>query len=264
MDSRNTTCTLGEFEFGVSRGPHDAFWRDVEAGRWEPQTFAVFRRYISPQTTVLDVGAWIGPTALYASKLARRVYAFEPDPVARAELEQNILLNGASDKIEVIAACITEHGGKVRLRTPSPGDSLSSLVLHDSASKGFDTPSMTLSGFLETRSINDPMFIKVDVEGYEFELCPALSQVLHTRRATLHLSLHTVLVAANRWPGQDVVSKILRRITAAALVMRLMFVLRGLRVTDAQGAAVGPIAAVARALQARPVTVDNSLVACAR
>ena len=55
-----------------------AFWDRVEAGSWEPGTFAVFDRFLHRDCSCLDIGAWICPTALYAACLARHCYALEP------------------------------------------------------------------------------------------------------------------------------------------------------------------------------------------
>src|SRR5258708_34817363 len=66
------------------------FWGWFDSGVWEPETFEIFDSYVTPDTFFLDIGSWIGPTALYAASKARRVICLEPDPIAAAKLRCNI------------------------------------------------------------------------------------------------------------------------------------------------------------------------------
>ena len=66
------------------------FWNKVEAGLWEPETLALIDQQITPGTTFLDLGAWVGPTALYAAARGARVIALEADPVALAQLRAKL------------------------------------------------------------------------------------------------------------------------------------------------------------------------------
>ena len=81
------------------------FWDVVQNGQWEPKTFAIIERHCSPDHVFIDIGAWIGPTTLFAAGIAKHVYAVEPDPVSVVALKKNIALNaGFSHKITVLMA----------------------------------------------------------------------------------------------------------------------------------------------------------------
>lgn len=89
--------------FSVVDGPQFPFWGRVSSGHWEPGTFAAIESQLTPETTVLDFGAWIGPVTLFAASQAKQVISFEPDPVAAKELRTNIALNPAlAPKIAVM------------------------------------------------------------------------------------------------------------------------------------------------------------------
>ena len=47
---------------------------------WEPETLAMIRYClrVKPNSVYVDFGAWVGPTAIFASSYARKVYALEP------------------------------------------------------------------------------------------------------------------------------------------------------------------------------------------
>ncbi len=57
------------------------FWLEKYSS-WEPGTFKVLDQYLSKDKDYLDIGAWVGPTAIYGSFISRKVVAVEPDPVA--------------------------------------------------------------------------------------------------------------------------------------------------------------------------------------
>src|SRR3712207_221008 len=87
------------------------FWDRVEAGRWEPETLAAIDRLVDHRTTFLDLGAWVGPTALYAAGIARRVVAAEADPAALDQLRRNLAANpGLAARIEVVPRAVHPQG----------------------------------------------------------------------------------------------------------------------------------------------------------
>ena len=66
-------------------------------GSFEPRTVAVFKKYVKPGMTVLDIGAQKGHHTLQLAKLVGKegkVIAFEPDPEMFALLKENMALNG--------------------------------------------------------------------------------------------------------------------------------------------------------------------------
>lgn len=47
----------------------------------------------------VDIGAWVGPTVIFAARKSKRVYCFEPDYVACRYLLWNIQMNGLSNVV---------------------------------------------------------------------------------------------------------------------------------------------------------------------
>ena len=170
-----------------------AFWDRLEQGTWEPLTFTVFDRFLDPQHACLDIGAWIGPTALYAASRARHCYAMEPDPVAFSRLRENVALNPSLEsRITLSSQCLAPSCGSLRIgnkTSATGGDSMSSLLFAGSA-VGWQAQGVTLERFLSDSAIPDCSFIKMDIEGGEFDVLPAIAATLADRRPTLYLSLH--------------------------------------------------------------------------
>jgi FkbM family methyltransferase len=178
------SVSIDDVTFQVRPGPnHGPFWERVSAGHWEPHTFAVFRRFLRPTRSCVDIGAWIGPTALYAGHRARLVHTIEPDRVAHAELEANVAENPAlRGRIRLHRECIAPQSGPVELYAGGMyhsegsafGDSMSGMV---AATHRIDQPSCYVDGielmdFLARHAISDCSFIKMDVEGGEYSLIP--------------------------------------------------------------------------------------------
>jgi FkbM family methyltransferase len=183
---------------------HAAFWDRVEQGTWEPLTYAVFDRFLDGDHSCLDIGAWIGPTALYAACRARHCFAIEPDPLAFAQLRANVALNPPlKPRMSLSSQCLAPACGPVRLgnKTSSGGDSMSSLLFADSA-VGWQTQGVTIERFLAENAIDDCSFIKMDIEGGEFDVLPAMAAYLAAQHPTLYLSLHPRFLpdAASRLP----------------------------------------------------------------
>jgi trigger factor len=88
------TITVHKQSWQARTGPNDHFWDDVMAGWWEPETYDLLDRFLSPEESYLDLGAWIGATVLYAAGTARRVYAVDADPVALEEFNANVADHG--------------------------------------------------------------------------------------------------------------------------------------------------------------------------
>jgi FkbM family methyltransferase len=171
-----------------------AFWDRVERGEWEPATFAVLSRLLDREHSYVDVGSWIGPTVLYGAQLARHCYALEPDPVAFAQLRENVALNDVEvrSRITLSEHCLASACGPVVLgnkTSAAGGDSMSSLLFADDA-VAWEVLGVTLERLMEDFGIEDCSLVKMDIEGGEFELLPAMAGTLARCAPTVHLSLH--------------------------------------------------------------------------
>jgi FkbM family methyltransferase len=184
--------------FAVQQDEFAAFWARVAAGGWEPDSFALIDRFVTPGTTFVDIGAWIGPLTLYAASVAGEVLAIEPDPAARAILQANIENNPRlAARIKVHSVAIGDRVGSARLgNTTSPrgGDSMSSLLYVD-APVSWSVDCLTLDQFLVAAGVSLPSLIKIDTEGTEVDLLDAVRDWLAATRPPLLLSVH-----ARFWP----------------------------------------------------------------
>jgi FkbM family methyltransferase len=189
-----TTVTLGERSFRVDPRPHHRFWKRVNSGAWEPETYAIFDRHIDDRTLFLDIGAWIGSTSLYGAQLAQRCLAFEPDPVAFAELSRNVAQNRDADwigKLQIHERAINRDGQSFTLGGVGEGaDSTSSALFPDRDSQ-WTVQALRLPDVLaEHRAEGQPVFLKIDIEGGEYDLIPAVGDILADPLVTAYISFH--------------------------------------------------------------------------
>lgn len=186
--TRKRRVQLNGHSFYVAAGP-DEYWSDYEAGKWEPRTLAVFDRFIEPGRAMLDVGAWVGGTALYARQLTDRVYALEPDPTAYAMLDANREAN--FDRPRTYEMGLADRCGKMFLGNHQGlGNRRSSLLFGDAPHQA-QVICLTLPEFAKRQGIEDVGFIKMDTEGGELLILPAAKEWLAKHKPTLMLSIHT-------------------------------------------------------------------------
>lgn len=64
------------------------FWKEIYPS-WNYETFYIFDKVLDINKTVIDIGAWIGATTIYASRKSKYIYAIEPDIQYINTLEYN-------------------------------------------------------------------------------------------------------------------------------------------------------------------------------
>ena len=193
-------ATLGGHRFRCD-ADHAGFWRQASRGRWEPQTTRILTRLLSPGMVHYDVGSWIGPTALPASRLCREVVCFEPDALAFEYLLQNLRLNGCQN-VQAFNIALTSEDGLVTMesRKGRLGTSFSfTSTLRSGAVKNTTTAvSMTWPRWLDLARPAKVDVVKMDIEGGEFSLLPTMHGFLVEHKPTLYLSTHAPYLAAEK------------------------------------------------------------------
>jgi FkbM family methyltransferase len=174
------------FKFANS---HSIFWDELSKNNWEPETFDILDNNLKPHMTYVDIGAWIGPTVCYAATKVFNVIAFEPDPYAFYILNENVKTNNLGN-VQLINEAVSEKKGILRMSSfgNSLGDSQTSSLV-GTKGKYF---------YVKTKSINDFSqevekidFLKMDIEGGEFDLIPQMEKFFIKHRPILYISFHS-------------------------------------------------------------------------
>jgi FkbM family methyltransferase len=188
---RPTKVAVGGTSFSVDpSAPHASIWGPMADGSWEPETVRAVRTAVLPGDRVVDIGAWVGPFTLMAASLGADVRAYEPDPVARAELLVNLGHNDFGDRVEVVPAALGATSGQFQLHSGELGDSKSSLVRRAGTSTSTTVEVLDVAQEAVAADFAAASFVKMDVEGAEFDIVPLLVPVLGPVLPDLLLSVH--------------------------------------------------------------------------
>ncbi len=207
----------GDVVCSMKNCPQDWYlqWWKNKYKNWEPQTFIVFDTFLDPAHSYMDVGAWMGPTILYAAAKAKHVYCFEPDPEAFRVLSLNLAVNAQYNNISVINAALSDTDGETVFGGNGDlGNSESTMLVndpdyiqkqsgalrtdsaeHDQAWRNAATTTVktvTMDTVAKTHAVNDCTFMKIDIEGGEKIVIPSIKSFLQSHRPTLYLSVHWV------------------------------------------------------------------------
>ena len=170
---------------------HLFFWQIMNEGGYEPGFFKMLDKYLTPESVYCDLGAWIGPTAIYASKLCKKVIAFEPDPKAWRYLHKNIHRNKLKN-ITTHQMAIGKYDGRVKMASHGKrlGDSMTSMINVSRYKKYFKAKVLTWNSYLSKFNPGKIDFIKMDIEGGEVIIVPTMRDYLKQHKPILHLSVH--------------------------------------------------------------------------
>ncbi|CAK9013273.1 Aminopeptidase YwaD (Arginyl aminopeptidase) (BSAP) (Leucyl aminopeptidase) [Durusdinium trenchii] len=183
-----------------------AEWLRKVYPKWEPDTFEVFRRMV-PGRYVLDIGAWIGPTVLWSANFAKHVFAVEPAPTAYCQLVANLNSNPLfiSNRVSAVHAAL--HRSNMEMQIENSGDSEDKLHLGPPRPRRHRRHRRKL-GHVKARTIEDLQdempgirevsFVKIDTEGHEEVIVPALESFFRQKRPTVLVSLHPMFLGHRR------------------------------------------------------------------
>jgi len=142
-----------------------------QTGTYEKGTLYFITTYLNRGDCFVDVGANIGLMSIFASQCVGnpgKILAFEAHPETNQLLQENIALNHVKN-IENFNFALGNEAGKATIYDNwNVNRGGSSLVIHSENSTGFEVDVKTLDEVIQ----NDfqPKMIKVDVEGFEFQV----------------------------------------------------------------------------------------------
>jgi len=145
---------------------------------------------VSPNITILDIGANIGFTALNMAKKSQPngvVYAFEPDPFNFSQLKkntsqnkqnvliQNVGLGSRTDQLKLEVNTFNNRGGNRINNAASANYSVIDIIRTDD--------------FISTNKIEKVDLVKIDVEGFEMQVLLGADQMLKKDKPVMFIEL---------------------------------------------------------------------------
>lgn len=151
----------------------------IYANAFERHQRLILDQILTPGITVVDVGANIGfYTCLFARKVGPqgRVIAVEPTPASFVTLQENVARNGCQQRVECHQCALSDREGHAALNVYDKGqDVYNTLGSFNALAAGspvatVDVPTARLDRLLENKSLDNGCFIKIDVEGFEYQV----------------------------------------------------------------------------------------------
>lgn len=157
-------------------------------GDYEPYLKINYKKLIKPGDIVLDVGANIGFHSLYFAELTGltgKVFSFEPIQINFNAFIHNLSLNNFPQIMPQQIALGNENNLiaiHLDLEEQNPG----AFNLLAKGAKNYEIKCEKGDDFLNNLGIEKVSFMKIDVEGYEFEVLKGLKDTINRSRPIIN------------------------------------------------------------------------------
>jgi FkbM family methyltransferase len=146
--------------------------------------------------TVIDIGAHIGRYTITSSQQVGntgKVVAIEADPDNFQLLKRNIVLNNLTNVLPLNYAVFSTRT-RMKLYEQSASAKYNSLMLTRAAkTKNYvEVNADTLDSILKLNEVNQVNWIKIDVEGAEFEVLKGSTKTLSSENVSLLIEIHNI------------------------------------------------------------------------
>jgi FkbM family methyltransferase len=185
--------------------PSDHFQPMMLLGLFDPIVIDLVARYAKPGSVALDAGAHMGYLTLNLARAVGptgQVHSFEPDPRLIERVVEHARVNGM-DWVKVNQVAVSERSESgVTLQLPTQVGFASLREEVWDADRAIQVDAVSLDDYVQREGI-DPAsisFIKLDVEGLEFEALRGLDDTLRRSSASV---LVEYIPARMRGLGQD-------------------------------------------------------------
>jgi len=178
---------------------------DPDVRRMIPQEnerplFDYLRENIRPGEVVFDIGAFLGAYAVMEARWvgARgRVVAFEPSPWSFAVLSRHLRMNGlGSERVDARQTAVGARPGKRDLITFEEEPYRNMFAANDAAHAGVTVQTVTIDDVVHGLG-RAPDWIRMDVQGLEFEVLEGARHVLETAHGRLRVVAE---MHPDQWP----------------------------------------------------------------
>jgi FkbM family methyltransferase len=186
--------------------------RDMLVSWYEPDAVAVIDAVVREGNVCLDLGANVGALTL---AMARRVgptgqvYAFEPGPVTYARLVRNVELNPSiRDRVVLLQLGVADRRGVLYWREEADNRGNASLL----SPSGARVDVVSLDEHFAGTPLPRLDFVKIDVEGMEYEVLLGARRTLVTHRPIIYLETLREFDAARGFSVGERIEQLLREL----------------------------------------------------
>lgn len=183
---------------------------------YEKENFSFLTAQAKPGSTVLDIGAHIGLFSVIASEVTGdkgKIFSFEPSPSTTEFLKKTIRINSKEAVIEPVQKAMSNQEGKITFFVSDDKiDNSNSLVSYKDDRKltGIEVDMTTIDNFVAANKITNVSFIKIDVEGAEYDALRGGTNTFTTQKPACILAIHPIPIKAKGDRVEDIYDYILK------------------------------------------------------
>ena len=176
---------------------HYKYFCRIEKGDFLPGHEEHLSQRFTPREgdTVIDIGAHIGRYTITSSKQVGstgKVVAIEADPDNFQLLKRNIALNNLTNVLPLNYAVFSTRT-RMKLYEQSASAKYNSVMLTRARTMNYvEVNADTLDSILEQNRITQVNWIKIDVEGAEFEVLKGSTKTLSSNDISLLVEIHNI------------------------------------------------------------------------
>lgn len=188
----------------IRLNPQQRIERLMWAGAYEPNLVRMLKSFLRPGMVFLDLGANIGYFSAIAAALVGvggRVFAFEPSPNYFTPLRRN--LSGFSQA--VIQTCAaSDRTGQSWFYLHSRENGWGSLFSDQDSRERIEVSTVRLDDWARDVVIERLDFLKIDIEGGEYNALLGAQELLKRLRPLVIAELNSVCLSRNQRTADDV------------------------------------------------------------
>lgn len=161
------------------------YWSDdkvigqrIALNKYEKYETAMILSQINEKSVVVDVGANIGYYTILTAKIAKKVYAFEPEKRAFEILQRNVRQNKLKNVV-LINKAVGSENKKVRIKKNKNNFGDSRVVT------GKDIDCIKLDNLIREKID----VVKIDVQGYEFEVWKGMTKIVKKDKPVIFMEI---------------------------------------------------------------------------
>lgn len=147
--------------------------RQIFTGFYDKETLSVIDRFVKEGDVCFDIGANVGPVSFAMAKKvgpAGKVYAFEPGSFLFKRLVDNIKLNASYGNIIEAQKIAFSDKKEVRVWNEDKKNRGNAGFIIQGPNQQEKIELTTLDNFIKDNPVSKINFIKIDVEGMEYEV----------------------------------------------------------------------------------------------
>jgi FkbM family methyltransferase len=161
-------------------------WTILSTGTYEEEIGKLIKLFLKKGDTALDIGANIGLQSLrmsHAIGMEGKVYAFEPLEYLQEKFKKNISLNKAANVI-LFPFALSDRQDETNFKIDSHSWNQGAFSL-DNQNGGHETQKVIVKvadEIPELQRLDNITMIKIDVEGFEYQVLQGLKQTLQKHK----------------------------------------------------------------------------------